>query len=68
MVKRSPRALVSLKTRHLVGVQINKLNIYKHLNHSLAIKDCFVNETTRGPMLFRCFNHTIDDRIGFGSC
>ena len=47
MVKNPPRALVALKTRHLVGVQINKLNTYKHLNHSLAIEDCFVNETTR---------------------
>ena len=33
MVKSPPRALVSLKTQHLVGVQINKLNTYRYLGH-----------------------------------
>ena len=37
MVKSPPRALVSLKTQHLVGVQIIKLNIYKHLSRALSL-------------------------------
>ena len=37
MVKNPPRALFSLKTQHSVGIQINKLNIYKHLSRALSL-------------------------------
>ena len=41
MVKNPPRALFSLKTQHSVGIQINKLNIYKHLSRALSLFQWF---------------------------
>ena len=43
MLKNPTRALVSLETRHWVAVQINRLNIYKHLSHSLPVEETFTS-------------------------